>query len=58
MLDTDAAPSGSTLIVDATGRAAALRDHLVGLFADASYRHVPGPQIWRDGVTAPFPAGS
>ena len=48
-------PPGNTLIVDATGRAAAPRDHLVDLSADASYRHVPGHQIWRVDVTAPIP---
>ncbi len=58
LLDTVAAPSGKTLIVETTGHAAELRDHLVGLSADVSYRHVPGPQIWRDDETALIPGAT
>ena len=58
LLSTAAAPSGKTLIVEAAGHAAALRDHLVGLSADVSYRQVAGPRIWRDDETALIPSGT
>ena len=58
LLDTVAAPSGKTLIVEAAGHAAALRDRLGGFSANVSYRHVPGPQIWRDDETALIPSAT